>query len=229
MKISGLQAVSLIDFPEHICCTVFTQGCNFKCPYCHNPELLSLESKNKYIEEKDFFKFLTERRGKLDGVCITGGEPTLQGDLTSFIEKIKNMGFDIKIDTNGTNPELVSNLINKNLVDYFAMDMKAPRKKYDEVSKSKNLLEKVHKSIKIIMNSKIQYEFRTTVVKELLSINDLKQIAIELDGSTMWIIQQFQPFENIKFRSPKFTTYSHKQLMEVVKFATDYIETVNIR
>lgn len=229
MKIAGLQHVTLIDFPGHIACTIFTQGCNFRCPYCHNPELLPNESTSEYIDENYFWDFLENRKGKLDGVCITGGEPTLQNDLVEFINKIINLGFKVKLDTNGTNPSIIKQLLNRNLLSYIAMDIKAPSSKYDEVSQSKNLYKKIKESIDIIIDSSIEYEFRTTIPQELLSIEDLKQIAIELKGSKKWVLQNYQPFKTNGYKTQKFSSYSENDLTAIAKFASSYISEVQIR
>lgn len=229
MKIAGLQKVSLIDYPQKIACTIFTQGCNFRCPYCHNPELLSTNSDKPYIDEAIFFDFLTQRKGKIDGVCITGGEPTLQKDLIDFISKIVDLGFIVKLDSNGTDPTMLKQLINLELLDYIAMDIKSPKAKYDKISQTHNLLPVISNSIKIIMESDVDYEFRTTAPKEILSIDDLKQISKELVGVKRWIIQNFQPFKTKGYKSPQFSTYSTQDLEEVVQFAKEFVKEVQIR
>ena len=229
MKIAGLQHVTLIDFPGYIACTIFTQGCNFRCPYCHNPELLSNESTSEYIDEDYFWNFLENRKGKLDGVCITGGEPTLQNDLVEFINNIVKLGFKVKLDSNGTNPTMLKQLLNRNLLSYIAMDIKAPASKYDEVSQSKGLYEKIKESIELISNSSITYEFRTTIPKELLSIEDLKQIAVELKGSKKWVLQNYQPFKTKGYKTQKFSSCSENDLTAIAKFASNYISEVQIR
>ena len=153
MHIAGLQKSSLIDYPEKIACIVFTQSCNFRCGYCHNPELF--EQRKPLISTEAFFEFLKTRQNKLDGVVITGGEPTLQKDLNEFISEIKNLGFLVKLDSNGTNPNIIENLINKNLIDYVAMDIKAPLNKYEQITNTKVNTENIKKSINLILNSNI--------------------------------------------------------------------------
>ncbi|HUV46737.1 MAG TPA: anaerobic ribonucleoside-triphosphate reductase activating protein [Candidatus Bathyarchaeia archaeon] len=205
MIIGGLQKTTLIDFPSRVACTVFTVGCNFRCPYCHNRDLVSWDlfkkSKIKPIKEKDFFEFLEKRKKILDGVCITGGEPTLQPDLCGFCQKIKAMGLEVKLDTNGSNPEVLKQLIDKKLIDFVAMDIKTAFGDYAKtVFKSKNknsaLIYKIKKSIKIILESGLEYEFRTTIVPKIHTRKKLvglvKQLK-SLDTEFKWTLQQFRP------------------------------------
>ena len=149
--IGGVQKTSLVDFPEKVAAVVFTQGCNFRCGYCHNPDLLEFGQKTEW-NEHSFFDFLKTRLGKLDGVVISGGEPTLQSDLHDFIEKIKQMGFAVKLDTNGTNPKIVEKLLKNNLLDYIAMDIKAPLFKYKEITGVNVNIDDIKQSISIIMS-----------------------------------------------------------------------------
>jgi anaerobic ribonucleoside-triphosphate reductase activating protein len=156
-------------------CILFTQGCNFRCPYCHNPELIEFKPHNP-IEQEEVLSFLEKRRGKLDAVSITGGEPTLQPDLIDFLEKIKSMNYLIKLDSNGSHPEILEKIVEKGVVDYLAMDVKGPLKKYQEVVNSNVNADKIKESISLIMNSGLDYEFRTTVVKSQLSPEDIVEI-----------------------------------------------------
>lgn len=194
MTIGGLQKLTLIDFPGEIACTVFTVGCNFRCPFCHNPELIDPASfkLSGIIDENDFFSFLEARRGLLDGVCVTGGEPTLQRDLPNFLEKIKNLGFLVKLDTNGTNPEMLEKLLAGGLIDYFAMDIKTKIDDYKKAVGTEVDLEKIKKSIGIIRNSGINYEFRTTVVPGIHEEEDILAIAEEIAGAKRYYLQQFR-------------------------------------
>ncbi|MBN2538411.1 MAG: anaerobic ribonucleoside-triphosphate reductase activating protein, partial [Deltaproteobacteria bacterium] len=169
MKIGDIQKFSLIDYPGRICATIFTQGCNFRCPYCHNPELVEPSLFRRTIIDDEVFSFLDKRRGKLDAVNITGGEPTLQPDLIECIKIIRSMGYMVKIDTNGSFPEVLRKLIDDNLLDYIAMDVKAPPEKYGEVTGSSIAVDNIAESIHLIMDSGIDYEFRTTIVKSLLT------------------------------------------------------------
>ncbi len=189
--IAGFQKTTLLDYPEKIACIVFTQGCNFKCGYCHNPELF--EKKEPVMTLPAFFEFLKSRTGKLDGVVITGGEPTLQKDLKDFIKEIKSLGFLVKLDTNGTNPDIIEELLMENLIDYIAMDIKAPLDKYSNITNTNVNKDNIQRSINIILGSKIDYEFRTTSVKEQLDIEDFKQIGTLISGAKRYYIQKFVP------------------------------------
>lgn len=193
MLIGGLQKTTLIDFPGRIAALVFTVGCNFRCPFCHNPELVDpkLIKKAPLIREEDFFEFLNKRQKFLDSVSITGGEPTLQNDLEDFIRKIRERNLAVKLDTNGTNPDILENLINKGLLDYAAMDIKAPLEKYEKVAGVEVDFKKIKKSIDLIMKNFSDYEFRTTIVPNLLDEGDIIKIAEEISGAKRFYLQQF--------------------------------------
>ena len=164
MLIGGVEKTSLVDYPEKLTAVVFTIGCNFRCGYCHNPELIKLKEDSKILDETDLFVYLEKRKGLLDAVTITGGEPTLQPDLYNFIKKIKNIGYLIKLDTNGTNPEVLEKLLRENLLDYIAMDIKNSIDNYNKVVRNFTDKEKILKSIDLIMKSGLNYEFRTTTL-----------------------------------------------------------------
>ena len=191
MKIAGFQKFSLIDYPGKISAIIFTQGCNFRCPYCHNPELVNPKLFSDILDEDLILSFLRKRVGKLDGVVITGGEPLLQHGLIEFIERVKEMGYLIKLDTNGSYPEILERLLTKNLIDYIAMDIKAPLEKYPNVVQTDVCAEKIMESITIILNINIDYEFRTTVVKDLLTEDDLICIAKLIRGAKRYVLQKF--------------------------------------
>ena len=183
MNIGGFQKVTLIDYPGKIAATVFTVGCNFLCPYCHNSELVDPEKiKNQpRVSEREILEFLATRQGLLEGVCVTGGEPTLQNDLPEFIKRIKNLGFLVKLDTNGSNPQVLENLLAKNLVDFVAMDIKAPLEKYKKVVGDKVILANIQRSTELARSAP-DYEFRTTVLPSLLSSKDILSIVRWLQG-----------------------------------------------
>ncbi|MBE6008121.1 MAG: anaerobic ribonucleoside-triphosphate reductase activating protein [Lachnospiraceae bacterium] len=165
--ISGLQKMTLLDFPGKVACTVFLRGCNLRCPYCHNSHLFS-DKAETIMENKDFFRFLESRKGLLDGVCVSGGEPTLYENLPSFLKEIKALGFMVKLDTNGTKPEMVKMLIENELVDYIAIDIKSCPDRYGEATGKDNFdISQTEETIKLLMEGKVQYEFRTTVVEQL--------------------------------------------------------------
>ncbi|HID20305.1 MAG TPA: anaerobic ribonucleoside-triphosphate reductase activating protein [Methanophagales archaeon] len=193
MLIGGFQRFSLIDYPGKICAIVFTQGCNFRCPYCHNPELVDPKHFSHSIPEEDIFAFLESRRGKLDAVEITGGEPTLQPDLIEFIRKIKALNYLVKLDTNGSNPEIIRALIELKIVDYLAMDVKAPLARYPEITNSNIDPAKINQSIELIKHSGLDYEFRTTVVKSQLGKTDILEIGKQIRDSKRYVLQKFVP------------------------------------
>ena len=196
MKIGGLLKFSMIDFPGYISAIVFTQGCNIRCKYCHNPELLSLSADTSYDEEEILY-YLEKRKKCLEGLVITGGEPTLQPDLKDFIIKVKNLGYKIKLDTNGTNPQMVKELINEHLVDFIAMDIKAPFEKYHLVCGPVDT-DKVKETMSLIINSGISYQFRTTYYKEVLNDADIDIIKSMCPDISKFKLQECLPVNEIK-------------------------------
>jgi pyruvate formate lyase activating enzyme len=215
MRIGGLAKTTLIDFPGKIAAIVFTQGCNFRCGFCHNPELVDPAKFCQPLVEDDIFEFLIARQGKLQGVVITGGEPTLHRDLPEFIRKIKALGYAVKLDSNGTNPSMVELLIKDGLVDYIAMDIKAPWHKYHEVTSSVIDVAAVQTTAQLLMSSPGLYEFRTTIVREQLSFEDLIEIGNQIAGARLYVLQQFVPS---KCYDPTFvgkTSYSREELMDL--------------
>ncbi len=172
MIIGGFQKLSLIDYPSKLAAVIFTRGCNFRCPYCHNPELIGHRGCEQSISVETVFDHLARRVGLLEGVVITGGEPTLQADMIDFMELIKNLGYSIKLDTNGSNPKAVLKLIENNLLDYIAMDIKAPFDKYHRVAGQSVDIESIRRSIEIITNSGIDFQFRTTLARPFLDYQD---------------------------------------------------------
>jgi pyruvate formate lyase activating enzyme len=208
MKIAGLEKNSLVDYPGKIAAVVFAPGCNLDCYYCHNRILLGERGLNNLIPKEDVFNFLEKRVGLLDGVVISGGEPTIQRDLGDFIHAVRDMGYSIKLDTNGSNPQVLRDLLRKSFIDYVAMDIKAPLKKYKEVCMNKAdglvgmdniysgdsmdfILEGIKESIEILLNGKIEYEFRTTFVPALTQ-NDILEIAGLIRGARLYALQQYR-------------------------------------
>ncbi len=226
-EIAGLQKTTFIDYPEKIACIVFTQGCNFSCGYCHNPELF--EHKEPALSVPAFFEFLSKRKGKLDGVVITGGEPTLHKDLKEFIKEIKALGFLVKLDTNGTNPDLLQELFAENLVDYVAMDIKAPLNKYEQITRVNVNIEKIQKSINLIMNSDVNYEFRTTVVKSQLSVEDLEQIGELIKGAKKYYLQKFLPTKTLDENLMSETSYNDEEFSNICNTLKNNVEFVDFR
>lgn len=197
MIIGGFQRFSLIDYPDKICAIVFTQGCNFRCPYCHNPELVNPRKFGVELKEGEILSFLDRRKGKLNAVTITGGEPLLQSGLISFLSAIKNLGYMIKLDTNGSLPSKLKGLIQSNLVDYIAMDIKTSLDKYHLIVQRKIDKGKILNSIKLIMDSGLDYEFRTTVVKSLLEKDDFYKIGQLIQTARLYVLQNFVPSKTL--------------------------------
>jgi pyruvate formate lyase activating enzyme len=210
MFVGGLQKTSLIDYPGKICAVIFTQGCNFNCPYCHNPELIPFKNES-VIEQKALFDFLERRRGLLDAVTVTGGEPVLQHDLPCFLKDIKSLGYQVKLDTNGSNPLMLRTIISMGSVSYLAMDVKAPLSKYAYVTRKAVQAEDIASSIEIIKDSGVNYEFRTTVVRSQLSIEDILEIAHSIQGAQNYYLQKFIPSKTNDPTFMKEYTYSDEE------------------
>ena len=229
--IGGFQKTTLLDFPQKIACIVFTKGCNFQCGYCHNPELNNLKGAVNYLPPtlSEFFEFLEKRKGKLDGVVITGGEPTLQKGLYQFIFEIKNMGFAVKLDSNGSNPDTLKKLIDDKLVDYVAMDIKAPFDKYHEVIKTGISLENIKKSIDLLLEGKVDYEFRTTVVKEQLNFEDFEKIGQLIKGAKKYFLQKFEPTKTLDPKFIECSTYTNLEFETITGILQPYVEFVSLR
>lgn len=200
MKIAGIEKISLQDYPDHISCIVFTQGCNMRCPFCQNSTLIPNESEN-LIDENEIFDYLKLRKKVLTGITISGGEPTLQKDLKEFMRKVKEIGLDVKLDTNGTNFTLLKELIDEKLVDYVAMDIKNTKEKYGKTSGVEKIkLDNILKSIELLKENKVQYEFRTTVINEHHDLQDILEI-IKMIGDSKYYLQNFKLSENVMDQS----------------------------
>ena len=192
MRISGLMKLTLLDFPGHTACTVFTGGCNYRCPFCHNAELVLRPEEQPEIPEAEFFALLEKRRGLLDGVAVTGGEPTLQPDLPEFLQRIRDLGYAVKLDTNGTRPDLLKRLVQEDLVQYVAMDIKNSPARYAETAGAADpQLDRIRESAAFLMAGTVPYEFRTTVVQELHRPEDLREIGRWLRGAERYFLQDF--------------------------------------
>lgn len=214
MKIGGLQKISLIDYPGRISAIVFTQGCNFRCPYCHNPELVDPAQYGPILPEEEVLSFLKNRRGKLEAVTITGGEPTLQVDLEGFLRQIKTMGYLIKVDTNGSNPAALERLIRGRLVDYLALDVKGPLRKYGQITKVMVETAKIRRSIELITSSEIEHEFRTTVVRSQLDKYDLIDTA-KLIKRGLYFLQPYVPLKCLDNKFLMESSYSPGEFSEI--------------
>jgi pyruvate formate lyase activating enzyme len=229
INIKGVQKTSLIDYPGKVCSVIFVSRCNFRCPFCHNSELV-FDEVEKDIPPHEIFDFLDKKKDWIDGVCITGGEPTLHKGLPDFIREIKKRGFLVKLDTNGTNPSMVAALLKESLLDYVAMDIKAPLGKYDASCGVKANKKLIQDSIDILMRSGIGYEFRTTVVPGLFEDGDAKSIGEWLKGAKKFCIQQFRNAD--KVLDPKFQNTGHYHIDKLEAFKTElskYIKEVEIR
>lgn len=227
MQIGGLQKMTLLDYPEHIACTVFLNGCNFNCPFCYNSSLINVENK-QLITTEEFFSFLNSRKGKLDGVAITGGEPLLQKDIIPFIQKIKEMGFLIKLDTNGSFPDKLSYLIEQKLVDYVAMDIKNTFEKYPITTSCFSLsLDNIKKSIKILLENKVDYEFRTTIVKEFHEIDDFILIGQSIKGAKRYFLQSYQDKDSVL--TPNLHPLSKEELLKCLEVVKKYVLNASLR
>jgi len=229
MKIGGLQKVSLTDYPGKISAIVFTQGCNFRCPYCHNSELVEPGFYQECLPEEAVFSYLEKRKGKLEALTITGGEPTIQNDLIPFVMRVKAMGLLIKIDTNGSKPEVLEELIRRNLVDYLAMDIKAPLEKYAAITRTPVNGKAIRQSIMLIMNSGIDYEFRTTVVKSQIKEADLLAIGRLIKNASLYSLQRYVPAKPLDKNFLTETTLSQGEFGNVKKILEKNISKVIIR
>ena len=210
MKICGLQKTTLLDFPGHVAATVFLDRCNFRCPFCHNSGLLDGEAEALFSQEEvlDFFK---KRKGILEGVCITGGEPTLAADLEPFIKEIRRLGYLVKLDTNGYRPEVLKNLVLSGLLDYVAMDIKAGRDNYSKAAGKEGLkIENIEESVSFLMSGRVPYEFRTTAVKGIHDLGDFSDIGRWLAGSSPYYLQNFE--DSGQVLCPGFRSFSREEL-----------------
>lgn len=229
MNIGGLQKVSLIDYPGKISAIIFTQGCNFRCPYCHNPELVDPKLYKPCLIQKDILTFLENRTGKLDAVTITGGEPTLQEDLIPFIQKIRKIGFAVKLDSNGSRPDVLARLIKEKLLDFIALDIKAPKDKYQSVMKIPIDGAVIAESVRHVLKAKIPHEFRTTVVKSMLTPKDILAIAKEIAGAKRYILQRFQPTITLNPELAGEKTYPEEAFLKLKKQLEKFVPLVIIR
>lgn len=201
MIICGLQKLTLLDFPDRVACTIFTRGCNFACPFCQNSSLVISEKYADTLDEKEVLNFLESRVGLLDGVCISGGEPTLQTDLKDFIKRVKELGYTIKLDTNGYRPDVLEVLLKEKLIDFVSMDIKNCPSKYAETAGLTRIdIEKIKESVRLLSNSGISYELRTTIVKEFHTEKDILEMVELVKDAPVYYLQMFRDSEtNIKY------------------------------
>ena len=228
MKIGGLQKTSLLDYPDILSAIIWTAGCNFRCPFCYNKQLVL--GKTEIISEETILSFLEKRRDVLEGLSISGGEPLLQEDIVDFTEKVKKLNYLIKIDTNGAFPEKLKELIDKKLVDYVSMDVKAPKEKYDQLVGVKTDISKIEQSIDLIKNEAPDYEFKTTVVPGMLNKKDIVEIAKWLEGSKQFYLQQFKsdsPLVSSKLND--VVPYSKEKLSEMLHEIKPFFKNCSLR
>ncbi len=227
MYIKGLQKTTLLDFPARVACTIFTAGCNFRCPFCHNASLVLGGNSDAFMPEEEIFCFLSKRKGILDGVCITGGEPLLQHDIIPFIMKIREMGFAVKLDTNGAFPQKLAEIIDFGIIDYIAMDIKNSPAKYAATAGLSQAPDGVFESIRIIMNSGIPYEFRTTVVKELHTEQDIIEICRLINGAQRYYLQCFKDSGDLL--SSGLSAHSEEVMHSMCQAAAPYVHICETR
>lgn len=228
IKIVGMQKLTLLDYPEHTACTLFAAGCNFKCPFCHNSELLGGVA--EYYDEREIFEFLKKRTGKLEGVCVTGGEPTIYSDLPRFLRDIKSLGFLVKLDTNGYAPAALEHVLTDGLVDYVAMDIKNSPDRYAETAGLPQAMfdmSRIERSIDIIMRSGVEYEFRTTVVSELFDEASIEGAARLITGAHKYYLQKFVMRDTVP--SKTLTAPTDETMHRYLDVARTIIPTAKIR
>lgn len=227
LEIFGLQKLSLVDFPDKTACTVFTGGCNFRCPFCHNASLVTGLNEIETISHDDFFSFLEKRKNILDGVCITGGEPLLNKDILNFIEKIKEKGYPIKLDTNGSFPQRLREIVDSGLIDYVAMDIKGAPESYSAVCGTQVNLADINESIEFLLSDRIDYEFRTTVMKEFHDAICFSRIGEWIKGAKRYFIQSFTDSGDILCGT--FTPYSPEELAHFASIVEPFVLQVQLR
>lgn len=228
MVFGGVQKTSLIDYPGNICDTVFLTGCNFRCPYCHNRELvLGVVAFDSSWPE--ILAGLGARAHLLDGVCFSGGEPTLHKELPDWCAQVKELGLSVKVDTNGSNPELLEHLISKGLVDYVAMDVKAPKEKYPKVVRMPLDLSKIQRSIDLLRANDVSYEFRTTVPRSLLGEAELLAMGRWLDGAACWVLQRYRPEHRLDESFHSEENDASSWLREMQNKLSSFVESVTVR
>ena len=228
MIISGLQKLTLLDYPGKVACTVFLSGCNFRCPFCHNALLVERPSEAENMSEEKFLSFLKKRVGILDGVCITGGEPLLRKDITEFALKIKALGFSVKIDTNGSRPDMIKELVDSGAVDKFAMDIKSSPEKYSLTAACDVNIDDIQRSVSLIMNSGVDYEFRTTVVNPIHTKYDFEEIGMLIKGAKAYFLQSFNDSGDL-IDGEGFSAYGDEEMNGFLESVKKYVPNAKIR
>ena len=227
MDINGIQKLTLLDFPGRTACTVFLAGCDMRCPFCHNSELWTMDAPAA-MDEEEFFGFLEKRRGLIDGVAITGGEPTLRTELPDFIRRIKDMGYAVKLDTNGRAPDMLGKLIGAGLLDYAAMDIKNDIERYPVTCGRKDMdLDAILESIDVLKTSAPDYEFRTTVVSQLHDNKSFENIARLIEGANNYFLQPFADRDTVKFSG--FTAPTEDEMLAYLDIVRPFVKNAEVR
>ena len=227
MKLHGLQKMTLLDFPGHVACTVFLGGCDFRCPFCHNFELID-GTAEPIMDDTQLFSFLESRKGLIDGVAITGGEPCLHKDLLELIKKIREIGYPVKLDTNGYHPEMLKSIIDEGLVEYVAMDIKNSEEKYGITCGIDGIdMDRIKESIYILINSGIEYEFRTTVIKEFHEKEDFVKICEMIKGAKRYFLQRFTDRDSVPYGN--LTAPSFDEMKEFAAVSRQFINNTELR
>ncbi len=231
MKIGGLQKLTLIDYPGKLACIIFLSGCNFRCSWCYSPELVVPEKIKEHpeLKKEELFAFLEKRKGKIEGVVFCGGEPTVDPELLQFAGEIKREGFSIKLDTNGSNPEVLKELLENKLLDYIAMDIKAPIERYQEVTGVKVDTDKIKESIEIIKNSGIEYEFRTTLIPGIHQEKDAVKMGKLIEGAEKYFLQNFLPEKTIDEGFLAKKPFTREELENLKRAAEPFVQECKIR
>lgn len=231
MNILGLTKTTLLDYPELVAATIFLGGCNFRCPFCHNRDIVFQDGKLGKISEEEVLAFLVKRKKVLSGVCISGGEPTLNSELIDFIRKIKKIGYLVKLDTNGSSPKTLKYLIEEGLIDYCAMDIKNCEEKYAHtcgVWEERFDISNIKESVSILMSQeRIGYEFRTTVVRELHTLEDIRRIAVWIKGASRYYIQSYENSENVICSG--YSGYNEEELSKIVQACKEFVPNTQLR
>ncbi len=228
MQIHGFNKSTLLDYPKHLAATIFIGGCNMRCPFCHNASLVLHQNTQPIISQEEILSYLTKRTNILEGVCITGGEPTLYPELPEFIKKIKDLGYKIKLDTNGTNPKQLKSLVEQKLIDYVAMDIKNSLEHYGlSCGKSTFDVEPVKESIAFLLSDQIEYEFRTTLVKELHTEEDIHSIGRLLQGARAYYLQAYKDSGDVIL--PGFQCPSKETLLMYKNILKPYVQSISLR
>lgn len=226
MNFGGFQKLTLLDYPGKVACILFTKGCNFFCPYCHNSQLIDGSPKDN-IDEEEVLSFLRKRQGILEGVCISGGEPLLHEGISEFIKKVKELGYAVKLDTNGTFPKRLKELCEKGLLDYVAMDIKNSFSKYPLTTLRDVNIDDIKESIEFLLSGSVDYEFRTTLARELHTPSDMHEIGEAIRGAKRYFLQNFLLTENVLDKS--LTPLSDEQMQEMAEIARIYVRDTSVR